>query len=132
VTPTTTRRVLFALCLVALPFPYAIVEGGRVPVVWLCAVASLALSSAFIDRGEATMFISGILAAEALAAIVGAYLVARIATHLVVRLAPAERRGTITLVLCASTLAIALLVPIFCSTAVKGGAPTGLVGIFGW
>jgi len=132
VNPTAIRRVLFALCLVVVPCPYAIVEGGRVPVVWLCALTGLTLASALVDRGEITTYISGFLTLETIAGVIGAYLVARLATRAIVRLVRPERRTVVTLVVCAALGAIALAVPIFSSSAVRGGEPTGLVGIFGW
>ena len=128
--PVQLRRSLFALALVAVPFPYWIVEGGRVPAVWLVALASLALTSALRQGGETSARISKWIAGQALLSVVLAWLLAWILAALLVRLVPARRRA-VALAVVAAVAVAALCGPIFASTAVHGGTPTNFLGIFG-
>ena len=127
--PRRLRRRLFALVLFAVPFPYWVVEGGRVPAAWLVAVASLSLTAALTQGGSVSARISHWLAAEAIAVVVAAYLLARLLAAVLGRVVPAGRQRLAVTILAMGALA-AVCLPIFSSTAVNGGAPTTLLGIF--
>ncbi len=120
--------MLFVLALVALPVPYWIVEGGRVPVAWLVAVASLVVTSAVRQGGSISAQIAQWIAIEAVAAVVVAYLVARIGTALLRWIVPTERQTVVVALLVLAAL-VAVCSPIYTSSAVHDGTPTDLLGI---
>src|SRR5262245_29426835 len=130
-TPRRIRRILFALALLAVPFPYQIVEGGRVPALWLATVAGLASAIAILQGGPISTIVARWLAVQALIAIVLAYVLARLVAALVVRRTRPARQGRVVLAIALGALSAALC-PIFASTAVRGGIPTNLIGIFAW
>lgn len=127
--PPWMRRVLFAVALLAIPFPYEIVEGGRVPAVWLAAVATLVVTSAITQGGGISAIIARWFAIQAAVAIAVAYLAARVAAAAVRRLVRAERQWLAIVAVAAGALGLASL-PIFATTTVAGGAPRSLIGIF--
>lgn len=123
------RRALFIVALLAIPFPYQIVEGGRVPAAWLATVAALVVTSAVRQGGEISATIARWFAIQATIALVLAWVASRVAAAGVRRFVAPERRAAAAVALAALGLAIALL-PIFSTTAVRGGAPTNLIGVF--
>jgi hypothetical protein len=123
------RRVLFALAFLVLPVPYRVVEGGWVPPIWLAAVAGLTGYSAATDGGEVSVRLSRGFAIEAALAALGAYVVAAaLAWGLARGLAPARRRLVLWLVVVAAVVAAAL--PIYTTTAVRGGTHVRLPALF--
>jgi hypothetical protein len=127
--PHHVRRVLFLVALIAIPFPYAVAEGGYVPAIWLATVAIAIALAALTQGGSASALIARYYLLEALAVVVGAYLLAHLGGWLVRRLVPAERQRALVVVLALVGVAVALL-PIFSTTAVRAGAPQNLIGIF--
>jgi hypothetical protein len=123
-----TRRALFAIALVAIPFPYQVVEGGRVPAAWLAIVASFVVTSALGQGGSISATIAQWFAIQAAIALVLAYVAARVLA-IGVRSVRPERRAAALAAIAAVALGGALL-PIFSTTAVRGGAPTNLLGVF--
>lgn len=124
----SVRRGLFVIALVAVPFPYWVVEGGRVPVLWLVTVAGLVVTSAVRQGGSVSAQLAQWFAIQAVAAVIVAYLVARLGAATFRWIVPAARQRTafVVIVLVAT---IAASCPIFRSTAVRNGAPTNLIGI---
>jgi hypothetical protein len=122
------RRVLFGLALVAVPVPYWVIEGGRVPVVWLVAVASLVVTSAVRQGGSVSAQIAQWLAIQAVAAVVVAYLIARLGAAVMRWVVPVERQRMVVVVLCLVAV-VAMCSPIYTSSAVHDGTPTNLLGI---
>jgi hypothetical protein len=125
-----TRRTLFGIALLAIPFPYQVVEGGRVPAAWLAIVAAFVVTSAVRQGGSISATIAQWFAIQAAIALVLAYVASRIAAGGVRVLVAPERRWAATAAIAAGALGAALL-PIFSTTAVRGGAPTNLLGVFG-
>jgi hypothetical protein len=125
------RRGLFVVALLAIPFPYRVVESGRVPAAWLGAVATLAGSSAVWQGGSISAVIARWFAIQAGIAIVLAYLAARLAAMIVRRTVSPARQWPVFAALAAGALGLALVAPLFATTAVAGGAPTTLLGVFG-
>ena len=121
--------MLFLLALVAIPFPYAVAEGGWVPALWLTTVAIAIALTALTQGGPASALIARYYLLEALACVVGAYLLAHLGGWIFRRFVPAARQRLVLGVVVAIGLGVALL-PIFTSTAVRAGAPTNLIGIF--
>jgi hypothetical protein len=126
--PSWMRRVLFGLALVAIPFPYQVVDGGRVPALWLATVAAVVVTSAIRQGGEISAIIARWFAIQAAVAVVLAYAAARMLCALLRRVDPA-RRTTVFAAIAASAVGAALL-PIFAANAVRGGVPTNVFGIF--
>jgi hypothetical protein len=123
------RRVLFLVALLTIPFPYQVVESGRVPAAWLGTVGALIVTSAVTQGGGISAIIARWWALQALIAIVLAYVAARLAAAMVRRFVSPERRWLAVALIAAGALGVASL-PIFATAAVGGGAPTNLVGIF--
>lgn len=123
------RRVLFLVALLAIPFPYQVVERGQVPAAWLGVVGALIVTSAVTQGGGISGLIAKWWALQALIAIVLAYVAARLVTAMVQRFVSPERRWLAVVLITAGGLGLASL-PIFATAAVKGGAPTNLIGIF--
>ena len=124
------RRALFGVALLAIPMPYQVVEGGRVPAVWLATVAGMVVTSAMRQGGEISSTIARWFAIQAGIALLLAYVASRVVAAGVRRLVAPERRWAAVAVIAASALGAALF-PIFSTTAVHGGAPTNLIGVFG-
>lgn len=116
------------LALVAVPVPYWMIEGGRVPVVWLVAVAGLVVTSALRQGGEISAQIAQWLAIEAVAAVIVAYLLARLGTALLRWIVPPPRQTLVVVVLVVLAV-VAVCSPIYTSTAVHDGTPTTFLGI---
>ncbi len=127
--PRWMRRALFALALVAIPFPYQVVEGGRVPALWLATVAALVVTSAIRQGGDISATIARWFAIQATVAVVLAWVASRVVGSILRRLVPPARRAQAFAVLAVVAIAATLL-PIFAATAVRGGAPTNLLGMF--
>ena len=125
-----SRRALFGVALLAIPFPYQVVEGGRVPAAWLATVAALVVTSAVRQGGSISATIAKWFAIQAVIALALAYVASRLAAAGVRRLVAPERRGVAVAVIVATAFGAALF-PIFSTTAVRGGAPTNLLGVFG-
>jgi hypothetical protein len=123
------RRVLFVVALLAIPFPYQVVESGRVPAAWLGTVGALIVTSAVTQGGAISSIIARWWALQAVMAIALAYAAARLATAMVRRFVRPERRWLAVATIAAGGLALASL-PVFATAAVEGGAPTNLIGIF--
>ena len=123
------RRALFVVALLAIPFPYQIVEGGRVPAAWLATVAGLVVTSALRQGGELSATIAKWFAIQAMIALVLAWVASRVVAASIRRFVAPERRAVAVVAVAAIGLAIALL-PIFSTTAVRGGAPTNVIGVF--
>jgi hypothetical protein len=121
---------LFGVALFAIPFPFQVVESGRVPAAWLATVATLVVTSALRQGGEISATIARWFAIQAAIALVLAYVAARLVGAGVRRLVAPERRWAAVTTIAAVALGVALL-PIFSTTAVRGGAPTNLLGVFG-
>jgi len=124
------RRALFGIALLAIPFPYQVVEGGRVPAAWLATVAALVVTSAVRQGGSISATIAQWFAIQAGIALVLAYVASRLVAAAVRRLVAPGRHGVAIGVIAATALGAALF-PIFSTTAVRGGAPTNLLGVFG-
>jgi hypothetical protein len=123
------RRTFFALALLTIPFPYQVVEGGRVPVAWLVTVAAVVVTSAVRQGGSISATIAQWFAIQAGLAVLLAYATAGLAATIVRRTVPAAwQRSAVGLVV--ATALGAALFPIFASSAVRGGTPTNLLGIF--
>jgi hypothetical protein len=125
-----TRRALFGIAVLAIPLPYQVVEGGRVPAAWLATVAVMVVTSALRQGGEISATIAQWFAIQAAIALVLAYVAARLVGAGLRRLVAPERRWAAVAAIAAGAFGIALL-PIFSTTAVRGGAPTNLPGVFG-
>ena len=125
-----TRRALFGVALLAIPFPYQVVEGGRVPAAWLATVAALVVTSAVRQGGSISAAIAQWFAIQAGISLVLAYVAGRLVAAGVQRLVAPERRWVAVTTIAACGLGAALF-PIFSTTAVRGGAPTNLLGVFG-
>jgi hypothetical protein len=123
------RRVLFLVALLAIPFPYQVVERGQVPAAWLGIVGALIVTSALTQGGGISTIIAKWWALQAFIAILLSYVAARLAAAIVRRFVPPERRWLAVGVIAAIALGIASL-PIFATAAVRGGVPTNLLGIF--
>jgi hypothetical protein len=124
------RRVLFGVALLAIPIPYQVVEGGRVPAAWLATVAAMVVTSAVRQGGEISATIARWFAIQGAIGVVLAYVASRLMGAGVRRFVSPERRWTAVASIAAVALGAALL-PIFSTTAVRGGAPTNLLGVFG-
>ena len=120
--------MLFGLALVAVPVPYWIIEGGRVPVVWLVAVAGLVVTSAVRQGGSVSAQIAQWLAIQAGAAVVVAYLIGRLGAAVLRWVVPAERHAIVVAAI-ALAAAVAMCSPIYTSSAVHDGTPTNFLGI---
>jgi len=123
------RRGLFALALLTIPMPYRIVEGGHVPAAWLGTVAGLVATSAIRQGGSVSAVIARWMVIQAAVAVAVAYGAARVVEAILRRTVATERQW-----LAFAAIALAALVaasrPIFADTAVGGGRPTNLLGIF--
>ena len=124
------RRVLFGVALLAIPIPYQVVEGGRVPAAWLATVAAFVITSAVGQGGSISAIIARWFAIQAGIALVLAYVASRLVAAGVRRLVAPERRAVAVAMIVATAFGAALF-PIFSTTAVRGGAPTNLLGVFG-
>ena len=51
------RRLLFVAALLSIPFPYQVIDSGRVPAAWLATVAAWVLTSVFMQGGEISAII---------------------------------------------------------------------------
>ena len=122
------RRGLFVLALLAIPFPYQVVDSGRVPAAWLGTVAAFVATSAVFQGGGISATLAKWFAFQAGLAILLSYVAARVATALVRRVG-IERQWMVFALIAAGTLGVAML-PIFATTAVGGGTPANLIGIF--
>ena len=123
------RRVLFLVALLAIPFPYQVVERGHVPAAWLGVVGALIVTSAITQGGVISGLIAKWWALQAVIAIALAYAAARLVTAMVRRFVSPERRWLAVALIVVGGLGLASL-PIFATAAVEGGAPTNLIGIF--
>lgn len=123
------RRVLWAALLLALPVPYWVLEGGRVPTIWLLEVAGYSLAALMAEGGSIVALISGLFVAEAILAVftlrVGAGLLASTIER---RIAP-ERR-TLAVALITGGLLAGALLPIYATPLVEGGRSVNLFGVF--
>jgi len=123
------RRALFVLALLAIPFPYQVIDSGRVPAAWLATVAAFIATSAVFQGGSVSATLAKWFVVQAGIAIVLAYVAAGLATAMLRRAVGVERQWTALALVAALTLGVALL-PIFATTAVGGGTPKNLIGIF--
>src|SRR5262245_7398641 len=73
------RRVLFVVALLAIPFPYQVVERGHVPAAWLGVVGALIVTSALTQGGGISAIIARWWALQAVIAISLAYVASRLA-----------------------------------------------------
>ena len=123
------RRFLFVVALLAIPFPYQVIDSGRVPAAWLATVAAFVLTSVLNQGGEISAIIGRWLAVQAGIAIVLAYVAARLTTAIICRRVPVERQWRASAFVAAGALSAACL-PIYASTAVGGGVPMNLFRLF--
>jgi len=123
------RRLLFTAALLAIPFPYQVIDSGRVPAAWLVTVAAFVLTSVANQGGEISAIIGRWLAVQAGIAVVLAYVAARLATAIICRRVPVERQWRASAFVAAGALTAACF-PIFATTAVGGGVPMNLFRLF--
>src|SRR5262245_8581994 len=86
------RRVLFVVALLTIPFPYQLVDRGRVPAAWLGTVAACVGTSAVAQGGGISTILARWFAVQAGLAIVLSYVAARLATAILRRRVPLERQ----------------------------------------
>ena len=123
------RRVLWAALLLALPVPYWVLEGGRVPTVWLLEVAGYSLAALIAEGGSIVALISGLFVAEAILAVFTLRVVAGLlASTIERRIAPGRR--TLAVVLITGGLLAGALLPIYATPLVEGGRSVNLFGVF--
>jgi hypothetical protein len=122
-------RLLFVAALLSIPFPYQVIDKGRVPAAWLATVAGFVLTSVVSQGGEISAIIGRWLAIQAAVAIVLAYAAARLATAVIRRRVPVERQWRASVFVAAGALTAACF-PIFATTAVGGGVPMNLFRLF--
>jgi len=123
------RRGLFGVALLTIPLPYRVAEGGHVPAAWLATVSAMVVTSAISQGGNVSAIIARWMTIQAVLAIAVAYLAARVVEAGMRRTVAADRQWMAFLAVAATALAVASQ-PIFGDTAVRGGAPTNLIGIF--
>lgn len=123
------RRALFAVALLTIPFPYQVVDGGRVPAAWLATVAGLTATSAVAQGGEISTILARWFAVQAGVAIVLCYAAAGLATAVLRRRVVLERQWQACALLAGGALAAACF-RIFATTAVGGGEPMNLFALF--
>jgi hypothetical protein len=123
------RRALFVIALLTIPFPYQVVDSGRVPAAWLATVATFVATSALTQGGGISTIIARWFAIQAAIAIVLAYVAARMVTAILRRRVPVERQWR-TLAFVAAGALTAASFPIFATTAVRGGEAMNLFALF--
>ena len=123
------RRLLFVVALLTIPFPYQVVDSGRVPAAWLGTVAGFVATSALAQGGGISTILARWFAIQAAVAIVLAYVAARLVTAIVRRRVPVERQWRTCGFVAVGALAAACF-PIFATTAVRGGVPLNLFALF--
>jgi hypothetical protein len=123
------RRALFLVALLAIPFPYQVIDSGRVPAAWLVTVAACVLTSVLAQGGEISAIIGRWLAVQAGIAVVLAYVAARLATAIIARRVPVERQWRASALVAGGALGAACF-PIYATTAVGGGVPMNLFRLF--
>ena len=123
------RRALFVVALLTIPFPYQVVDSGRVPAAWLGTVAAFVGTSALAQGGGISAILARWFAIQAGLTIVLSYVAARLATAILRRRVPVERQWR-TLAFVAAGALTAACFPIFSTTAVRGGEPLNLFRLF--
>ena len=123
------RRVLWAALLLALPVPYWVLEGGRVPTIWLLEVAGYSLAALMAEGGSIVALISGLFVAEAILAVFTLRVAAGLLASTIERRIAPERR-TLAVAFITGGLLVGALLPIYATPLVEGGRSVNLFGVF--
>ena len=125
----TMRRLLWIALLVTFPVPYWVMEGGRVPTVWLLEVAGFCLAVVAAEGGSIPALLTGLFVAQTALAMGGLYLVARLVSAFLDRRlhGPWRRRGILAAVLLLVTLSC---FSIYSTPLVAQGRSTNLLDLF--